>query len=238
MTEPEAAHPPRSTTDSLFPIVGALVLAIELLGLAALFMASPSQAYAVGTATALLFLVGKEASIPTGIALGGNPFLVAASLVFVDSGLILLLQPVVDALLTRLGQRPGFLGGMVRRIERQANRKRHLVERYGAPGIFLFMLVPFAFNFPLVGATLGRVVGPRPWKTMAAIQAAILTTATAWTLLIAYGFSALVTAHTGIPIILSVTMTAIVLATGLIAGWREKRVANAERPEDSLFGKP
>lgn len=221
--EPTAHKPRRITASALMWISGAAILILLAVAMAVLYGANRPQFLAMGTAMVSLFLVGKEASIPLGLSLGGNPVLIATGLILLDSASILILEPFVHTTLQKLSLRPNFLGRTIQRIEKRAAAKHVLVEKYGAPGLYLFLLIPFAFNFPLVGAVIGRMVGLRRWKTMAAILAAITTTGVAWTVLISYGFSQIANINPYVPVAMSVIMTLAVLTAGAIAGWKEKR---------------
>ncbi len=55
------------------------------------------------------------------------------------------------------------------------------VHRWGGLGVFLFMLVPFLVNGPLVGAIAGRLTGLRTTDLMLPVVASTCIAAVAWT---------------------------------------------------------
>lgn len=130
---------------------------------------------------------GKEAGIPVAQA-GGVPWwlvaqvsslqhLATASLVF----------PLFLHLLHRHHDSANFFMRRLRRIEAAAEGHKAFVRRWGPLGVFLFMLVPFLVNGPLVGAILGRLVGIRTRFLILPVIAATVLSSLVW----AYSFHTL-----------------------------------------------
>jgi len=210
---------------------GGLVLAIGLLvGLLAL--RGDPQTFPVAASLGALLYAGKEGGIPLGISLGASPFLVGLTLLTADVALTLLLfPPVLHGLDAQEGKR-GTFGRVLRGARRRADKHRRLVDRYGAAGLFLFLLVPFAFNGPLVGAVMGRLAGLSPLQSLATVVGAIATTTIVWTSLYAYGFRAL-GFDPRLPILLSLCIASLVVGGSLWGAWTERRrEARALVPHD------
>ena len=77
--------------------------------------------------------------------------------------------------------RLGF--ALMRRVDRlQAASLRHekKVRRWGRAGIFVFMLIPFLVNGPLIAFILGRLIGIRTRLLVAPIVVATMVTAALW----------------------------------------------------------
>jgi uncharacterized membrane protein len=205
----------------LAPAAGIGLAAVLAAFLAGLLATGSPQFLPVSLAVAALFYAGKEGGIPLGISLDGSPVLVGTSLFLADVALTLILFPVVLAGMHGLERRRGFLGRILRSARRRAERHRRLVDRYGVAGLFLFLLVPFAFNGPLVGAILGRLAGISAAQSLLTILAAIGTTTLAWTSLYAYGFSEL-GLDPRLPILISLSIAGIVVGTSVWGAWRER----------------
>lgn len=167
-------------------ILGATLLATAALGLGLLWTMDRAQAWAVSVAIGLMFAAGKESSLPYVLfALDGDPVLVGTWLVWVDVGASVMIYPFIAAAIAGVEKQRGpvwgFVGGVVRSTHRKAARKRKLLDKYGGVGLWVFSIVPFAFNGPPVGMTLGRIVGLRTRSIIAAIVCAIVATTAVWT---------------------------------------------------------
>jgi uncharacterized membrane protein len=131
--------------------------------------------------TELLF--GREVAIPLGLYQYGLPAALVFMVAFMnDLVTTAWLYPAFYAFRKRHRGRRGFWGYFFRRMEQNAARNKEKVEKYGAVGLYLFMLIPFAVNGPLIGAIVGKLAGIR---TRFILPTVILATATAtagWTL--------------------------------------------------------
>lgn len=205
----------------MLPWAAAAFALLLLTVLAATLATDSGQLWPIGVSLGALLYAGKEGGIPLGVSLGGNAFLVGACLALADLALTCLLFPLVLSGMDGVEGRPGFLGRMLRTARRRADRHRRLVDRYGAAGLFLFLLVPFAFNGPLVAAILGRLAGLSPMRSLATACAAIATTSLAWTSLYAYGFHEL-GIDPRLPALVSILVAATVVGGSLLAASRER----------------
>ena len=62
-----------------------------------------------------------------------------------------------------------FFGYFFAKMERNAKKHQPFIEKYGGWGIFLFMLIPFAVNGPLIGAIIGKLAGVRTRNILPAV---------------------------------------------------------------------
>ena len=124
--------------------------------------------------------LGKESVIPTGVAFGIHPLVMALSIAVVDIVVALFLLWNYD-----LAKKIPFIGKFIIKVE---NIGKSSSDKYGwiRPlrfiGIVLFVMVPFQGSGGLVGSILGRLIGMKPWNTFFAISIGAIT----GTLLIAY----------------------------------------------------
>jgi hypothetical protein len=178
-----------------------------------------------------LFTAGKEGGIPLGIAIGGNPLVVGGFILVTDLAATAVLYPLVHGFLDGVQRRSNFLGSMLRRAQRRADRHKQRIAQYGPIALYTFMLVPFAFNSPLVGIIIGRIAGLRPQQIIPVLVCAITTTTAGWTLLIAYGVAEVLHVSPWVPVTVSLSITATVLVTGWLASRREKRLGGGGADE-------
>lgn len=209
--------------------VGLALLAAGIGAYGLLWALSETQARAVLFATGTFFAAGKEAGIPLGVTLyGGEPLVVGGALLWVDAAMTCVLFPFVASAMDGAHRNKGILGGMVRSTRRRAERKRKLIDRYGGLGLYLFMLVPFGFNGPLVAMVLAHLAGLRPVPTLVAMFAAITTTTAAWTLLFVQleGIVGLVPGW--LPLTVALTVATVAISVAIYEGVQEKRRERSE----------
>ena len=111
--------------------------------------------------------LGKETIIPTGVALGINPLVMALSIAFVDIIVALFLIWNYD-----LAKKIPIVGKFMIKVE---NIGKNSSDKYGwiIPlrfiGIVLFVMIPFQGSGGMVGSIVGRFIGMKPWNTFLAI---------------------------------------------------------------------
>lgn len=202
--------------------LGLAIIDLALLGL--LFLANQPQAVAVLSAIGTMFVAGKEAAIPSGvITLGGAPWLVGSLIWLTDVAAVAMMYPFVQKGLEG-AQKTKFLGATLRSAEKRAHKSRKYVDGYGPLGLYLFLIIPFAFNSPVVGIVIGRVTGLKPGRTILAILAGITTTVIGWTLMSLYFGAIVPPKYAWLPLVLSLTATAVALTLGYLAGRKERRL--------------
>lgn len=162
-------------------LLGVVLLAAVLAELILLTVAFPSQGMALWRAVAVEMVAGREAAIP--IALGGGVprWMVAQVSATQDIGVVCLAYPLFLRMMHHFRDRENWLMTRLRRIQKDADEHRGVVHRWGGFGIFLFMLVPFLVNGPLVGAIAGRLTGLNTRDLMLPVVAATVISAVAWT---------------------------------------------------------
>jgi uncharacterized membrane protein len=79
--------------------------------------------------------------------------------------LIVKLTEVMDCLSGRLG----FIGKIYSAARRRAERKRELIDKYGAIGLAAFVAIPLPFTGIYTGALLAFLVGLDKWRTFLAL---------------------------------------------------------------------
>jgi uncharacterized membrane protein len=163
-----------------------LLLGVALLGavvaeIVLLTVAFPAQGAALWRAVAVEVVAGREAAIPIALRGGVPRWMVAQVSATQDIGVVCLAYPLFLRGMHHFRDSQGWLMTRLRRIQKDADEHRGLVHKWGGFGVFLFMLVPFLVNGPLVGAIAGRLTGLNTRDLMLPVAAATCIAAVAWT---------------------------------------------------------
>jgi len=204
------------------PFVGLALAILTVVFLGSVFLADQAQGKALLLMVPILFGAGKEAAIPAGIAAGGDPWLVALTMIVTDLAGTFVLYPIVHLTLDSLEKRRGFLGKMLRGAVRRAEKRRHIVDRYGVAGLYLYSIIPFAFNGPPIVAAMGRMAGLRAIQVVPVLVAAIVTTTIAWAMFYAIGFTALASVNKWIPLLLSVSIMLVMVGVSVVGALMDR----------------
>ncbi len=185
----------------------------------------PRHLPALGTAIGALFSGGKEASIPLAAGYGVPTWLVGLTIFLVDVAAVACMFPFLIRGLDHLETTKGFFGELLRVARKQADRRRKWVDRWGIAGLYLFSIVPFAFNGPPQGIVLGRLAGLRPTQIAAAVGSAMVTTTLAWTTVAYFAATWLSTINPKLPLYLSIVITVTVIVVAVWGVIKERRLA-------------
>ena len=112
--------------------------------------------------------LGKESVIPTGVATGIHPLIMALSIAFVDIVVALFLLWNYD-----LAKKIPLIGKFMIKVEKigkSSSEKYSWIKPLRFIGIVLFVMVPFQGSGGLVGSIIGRLIGMKPWNTFFAIS--------------------------------------------------------------------
>jgi uncharacterized membrane protein len=207
-------------------LVLTLALAVEL---ATLVVLVPDWGLPLLQAVPADALSGKEGALLFSIS-GGAPWWLAAQVSALQHlALGTLVFPLFLFLLHRYHGRDSLVMRRIRRIEAAAERRRAFVTKWGPVGLFLFMMVPFLVNGPLVGAILGRLAGiPTPYLILPVVGATLVSS-----YLWAASYAGLVhvfeTIDPVLPKIMSGAVIGLLVAWALVDEWRDRRRERKER---------
>jgi uncharacterized membrane protein len=185
----------------------------------------PSVGIALWRELAVEITVGREASFP--IALDGHvpPLLLVQVSFTQDIGLFCVLFPVFLRVMQRFQRRDNWIMRRLRRIQVAAGRRSHVARRWGPVGIFVFMLVPFLVNGPIIGGAMGRLAGMPTKSLLIPVFASTVVAAFAWT----YFYDALLGwaghLHPALPFILTGCIVGALVSWLLLDEWLEARRA-------------
>jgi uncharacterized membrane protein len=204
-------------------LLGGLVTEVVLLTLA-----FPTQGQALARMLAVELVAGREAAIPVGLRSDVPRWVVAQVSATQDIGIVCLAYPLFLRLMQRFSDRRNWLLDRLRRIQTDADEHRGLVHRWGGFGLFVFMLVPFLVNGPLVGAVAGRLAGMRTTDLVIPVVASTVVASFAWT----YFYDQVLTlagdVHPLAPFILTIAIVGLVLGGLVLRETLEMRRARRE----------
>jgi uncharacterized membrane protein len=171
-------HAPWTRNERRLMAAGLLLLALLLAELTLLLVLAPGTGGPLAGMLLLEFAVGREGAIPAALAAG-----VPALLVFQVS----LTQDLAFGFLAfgtflAIWQQASRGNGRVARwLKQRSARPVPMIARWGAIGVFVFMLLPFMVNGPLVGSLAGRAAGLRTRQLVLPVVTATALGAAAWT---------------------------------------------------------
>lgn len=117
--------------------------------------------------------LGKETIIPTGVAFGIHPVVLALSIAFVDIVIALFLIWNYD-----LAKKIPLVGKFMEKVEsigKSSSDKYGWIKPLRFIGIALFVMIPFQGSGGLVGSIVGRLIGMKPWNVFFAISTGSIT---------------------------------------------------------------
>jgi uncharacterized membrane protein len=176
--EAEDAGTPTETRRSTFVIVALVLAMAALLQPLLAWAVNPQWAIGLAATMAAELVTGRETAIPLALDRGVPPAWIAITSILQNLAMAALVVPVIMAAIRQTERRGGVFGRLLRQIHDATESRRH--KDRGAWGIFLFMLVPFLANGPIIAGVLGRLIGIDARRLALAIVAAVILTATAW----------------------------------------------------------
>lgn len=204
-------------------VVGCILLAAVLVELAIATYVWEDAGQALWRGLVVEMFSGREAGIPLSLQ-GGAPWWVVAQVSATqDIGVVCLAYPAFLWALHKYEDRDNFLMRRLRRLQAHAVKHRKFVRRWGPFGVFVFMLVPFLVNGPLLGAALGRVAGIATKWLILPVVAATVVAAVAWTYAYDVVFRLIEGLDPRIPPILTVGIVGSLVLWGVIGEAVEMR---------------
>ena len=156
---------PFNTTEGRILIFGLILLLLYAIYLAASYFISPStfQVYVGMTATHILF--GRAAGMLFGYSLDFGHLTVIPINLAIEVIMVMLIYPLFVLAWRNLLVFKA-LNNFMRRIEEAAETNETKIQRYGVPGLLLFVCIPFWMTGPVIGSVIGFFLGLRPWVNM------------------------------------------------------------------------
>lgn len=218
------------------PYVGLVLVLGLLVAWTVLTSMSVREGLAIAAGVGAMLYAGKEVGIPVGLAAGADPATMAIFVLVTDLAVTFFVYPTLRYAILAWMERPGVLGAYLRHVRDEANKHRGFVMRHRQWGLFVFMLIPFAINGPLVGALLGRLIGMRSKQIVPTLIAAVAITTLGWSLIYTFGFRAAESQDPLYPKLITGAILLIVICAGIVSYVRARRAHHREvnGPEPSL----
>ena len=201
-------------------LIGIGVLAAEI---TIVFLIDQRMAWGLVQMVATENFAGREGAIGLALNRGAPPWLTAQVSATQDLVVVALAFPVFLHLLAKYHDRDNIVMRRLRKVEAAADRHRKVADRWGAIGIYVFMVIPFLVNGPLVGAVAGRLAGMTRHAIVLPVILATVTAAFAWS----YGLDALQDFmkqfHDKLPIFLTMAILSVVVLVMFVMEWRDAR---------------
>lgn len=223
----DRAKPHRSTEGRIL-LAGVVLslLYVSFLSLSALFSPDLAQALVGITATNAIF--GRASGMSLSYALGFGHAAAMPLNMLIEAILVLLFYPLFVFSLNHL---PAFefLRKIVDRASQAAEKHQDKVQRYGIPGLVLFVWFPFSMTGPMVGCVIGYMIGLRPWVNVSVVLGSTFTAIVCWGLLLRDILEHLEAYSTYAPLSAVAAFTALlILAHFIKTRKRKKREAEGE----------
>lgn len=197
-------------------VVGSILLAAVLVELALATYIWPEAGQALWRGLVVEMFSGREAGIPLSLEGGAPPWVVAQVSATQDIGVVCLAYPAFLWALHRYRDRDNLVMRRLRKLQAHAVKHRAFVRRWGPFGVFVFMLVPFLINGPLLGAAVGRVAGIATKWLILPVVAATAIAAVAWTYAYDLVFRLVDDLDPRIPPLLTIIIVGSLVAWGVI----------------------
>ena len=164
-----------------------LGLGLGLAGMLGLFLfyvlLTDPPLHATLSSTAVLHLMGGRALGVMTCLSSGLPIAATIAYNFFIEVVIVLVAYGVFVLVMRNVIEPKLLKATVRQAELTAQSQRTRVKRYGAVGLFLFVMFPFMMTGPVVGAIIGYLLHYKPAGTFSIVFGGTLTSLVVYALM-------------------------------------------------------
>ena len=189
------------------------------LGWVSLSSTRDSQVLLALTATHTFF--GRAAGIAFGYASGFGHAIVIPVNLAIETIMLMLFYPLFVFTWRHLFVFKGFKNFM-ERIHNAAQANRASIRRYGIPGLFLFVFIPFWMTGPLVGCAIGFLLGLRPWVNMSVVLSGTYVATFLWAILLKELNERLAAYGSLAPMILVGAIIVIVVVSNIILRDRTK----------------
>lgn len=224
VASPAALADPHHRVERVALAAGIILAATSLIVLALLALTEPAIARGLALQWAAHTAIGKETSVPTGLASGVPPPVVVLA-VWAQDAVVLLIGYPVAAMVARGTLKWAWLE---KRIHKPHPKHAEFARRTETVGIALLaasLWLPFLPSGGLVAALLGRAAGYRPLLFLPILAGSALCASIAYTALYVYAFDRI--ADQRIVFGAAIVITIVSLAVGWWYHRREKRRASA-----------
>ena len=154
--------------------IGLVLAAIAGLYLAYLLFADPGL-YRVLSSTAIIHIMGGRAlGVATCLSAGLSMFYTIFYNFFLEMVIVLITYGVVVLFMRNVIQ-PKLFRSTVRQAELTAQQQKTKIKKYGAVGLFFFVMFPFFMTGPVIGSIIGYLLNYRAVNNFLIVFSGTLT---------------------------------------------------------------
>ena len=148
--------------------IGAVLGVIYLVWLGASYFIDRENFHVyIGMTVAHLFF-GRAAGMIFGYALDFGHAVVVPVNLAIETVMIMLLYPLFVFSVRKLLV-INALKSFMDRLQETAAANQDRIRRYGTPGLFVFVFIPFWMTGPIIGSIIGYLLGLRTWVIMSVV---------------------------------------------------------------------
>ncbi len=205
-------------------LIGAALLAIELAGLVIWTILFPAWGRAAWAGAAAEITAGRESGIAVALEAGLPWWQTWPLLAWQDLAAASLTYPIFLWALHKHRDADNFVMTKLRSWQAAAERHEGWVGQWGPLGIYVFLLVPFLLNGPLIAAVVGRLAGIRTRALIAPVVAGVVIGTGMWVI----GFDTLLAASRAVHPFAGTAITVAVVVAFVLGGviadrWQARR---------------
>ena len=226
--QPDPAPPsPFESPEGRILVTGLALAAAYFSWLGASFFTASDMAHVYLGMTVAHILFGRAASMAFGYSLEFGHVVVVPVNLFIESFMVLGFYPLFV-----LGWKKlrvfSVLGRAIDRINASAEANRDTIRRFGIPGLFIFVFIPFWMTGPLVGSVIGYLLGLRAWVNMTVVLAGTYVATLVWALILKGLHDRVFEISPFAPVIVVVALIAVAVASHVLDLSKRTRKSNLE----------
>ncbi|MCD4779011.1 MAG: small multi-drug export protein [Candidatus Omnitrophica bacterium] len=152
-------------------LTGLGVLLFYSLWVCVKYFLNPEEGFLIASFSVTRLLIGNPAGVFWGYAIGFNQGLIVIVNMIIDTIVVFILYPLLVLTFKQFLDIP-MLKPFKRRFFKNAEIHLKTIKRYGALGLFLFVLFPLWGTGPVAGSIIGFLMKLRPWINMSIVLSA------------------------------------------------------------------
>lgn len=174
---------PHEPWERVLPFVGVILALVIVVEVAATWVLDDLLGPVVLQVVLTELFPGREAAIPIGLTGHIDEWWLWQITWTVDMAYFCFLYPLFLTVMHRRHGKGGFFMRRIEKLQAAAEKRKAFAKKWGPIGVFLFMMVPFLVNGPLVGMVVGRLAGIRTRRLFLPVISANLISNGVWVIL-------------------------------------------------------
>ncbi len=172
-----------STPEGHILEIGLIMTLLSAIVLGLGYLRFPEKAHVFVGMSATNILFGRAAGISFGYSFELSNELVILTNILIETILVLIFYPLfVFSWQSILVIEP--LKKIMKRVSLTAEAHQDKIRKYGIIGLFMFVWLPFWMTGPMVGCSVGYLLGLNPWKNLTIVLSSTCIAIVCWSLLL------------------------------------------------------